>query len=92
MSFTSKTKEEIIDLKLNKAEVISEASAIIKNIGIIKDSIKVTTENEINIITNIIALFSFLFDFSLFLNIIINIIVTITNVNIATYIAVLPGM
>ena len=46
MSFTSKTKQEILKLNFNKAEVISEISAIIKNIGIVKDNIKITTENE----------------------------------------------
>ena len=46
MSFTSRTKEEILNLNLNKAEIISEISAIIMNIGIIKDNIKLTTENE----------------------------------------------
>ena len=46
MSFTSRTKEEVLNLKLNKAEIISELSAIIKNIGIIDDTIKITTENE----------------------------------------------
>lgn len=46
MSFTSKVKNEILYLKLNKAETISRVSAIIKNIGIINDKIKITTENE----------------------------------------------
>lgn len=47
MSFTSRTKEEVLSLKLNKAETISEISAIIKNIGSIGNTIKVTTENEL---------------------------------------------
>lgn len=47
MSFTSKTKDEIISLKFNKAEEISFTSAIIKNISIIDENIKVSTENEL---------------------------------------------
>ena len=47
MSFTSKTKDEIISLKFNKAEDISFTSAIIKNISIIDENIKVSTENEL---------------------------------------------
>lgn len=54
MSFTSRTKEEVINLTLNKAETISELSAIIKNIGNIGNSIKLTTENE--------ALANFIYD------------------------------
>ncbi len=47
MSFTSKTKDEIISLKFNKAEEISFASAIIKNIGIIDKNFRIITENEL---------------------------------------------
>lgn len=45
MSFTSTTKTEVSKLNLNKAETISELSALIKNIGTINNSIKITTEN-----------------------------------------------
>lgn len=45
ISFTSTTKTEVSKLNLNKAETISELSAIIKNIGIINENIKITTEN-----------------------------------------------
>ena len=45
MSFTSTTKTEISKLNLNKAESISQLSAIIKNIGVISDNLKITTEN-----------------------------------------------
>lgn len=45
MSFTSITKTEVSKINLNKAETISELSAIIKNIGTITNDIKITTEN-----------------------------------------------
>ena len=41
MSFTSTTKTEISKLNLNKAESISQLSAIIKNIGVISDNLKI---------------------------------------------------
>ncbi len=45
MSFTGIVKSEISKLETIEAENISELSAIIKNIGIITDYIKITTEN-----------------------------------------------
>lgn len=45
MSFTSIIKTEVSKANLSKAEVISELSAIIKNIGIIDNNLKITTEN-----------------------------------------------
>lgn len=45
MSFTSVVKNEISKLETIEAENISELSAIVKNIGIINDNIKITTEN-----------------------------------------------
>lgn len=44
MSFTSSIKSEI-SLDLSKVETVSFLSAIIKNIGVISDSLKITTEN-----------------------------------------------
>ncbi len=45
MSFTSIVKTEISKLTFGKAEIISELSAILKNIGVIDKTIKITTEN-----------------------------------------------
>lgn len=45
MSFTSIVKTEISKLNFGQAEIISELSAIIKNIGVINETIKITTEN-----------------------------------------------
>ena len=45
MSFTGIVKSEISKLETIEAENISELSAIIKNIGIVTDYIKITTEN-----------------------------------------------
>lgn len=45
MSFTSIIKTEASKVNLTKAEAISELSAIIKNIGIIDNNLKITTEN-----------------------------------------------
>ena len=45
MSFTSTVKTEVSKLQLTKAETISELSAIIKNIGVLNNSLKITTEN-----------------------------------------------
>ena len=45
MSFTSIVKTEISKLTFGKAEIISELSAILKNIGVIEKTIKITTEN-----------------------------------------------
>ena len=45
MSFTSVVKNEIINLEVNKLAKISELSALVKNTGIYRENIKVTTEN-----------------------------------------------
>lgn len=45
MSFTSIVKNEIINLEVNKLSKISELSALIKNTGIYRENIKITTEN-----------------------------------------------
>lgn len=45
MSFTAIIKEEITKVSKIKAEKISELSAIIRNNGILLDTIKITTEN-----------------------------------------------
>lgn len=45
MSFTSIVKTEISKLTFGKAEIISELSAILKNIGVIDKTIKIATEN-----------------------------------------------
>lgn len=45
MSFTSIVKTEISKLTFGKAEIISELSAILKNIGVIDKTINITTEN-----------------------------------------------
>ena len=45
MSFTSLIKTEISKINFDKAETISELSAIFKNIGVIDKTIKITTEN-----------------------------------------------
>ncbi len=46
MSFTSMVKNEISKLETIETDNISELSAIIRNIGIIEDKIKVITENS----------------------------------------------
>ena len=46
MSFTSVVKNELSKLELEKIEAITELSAILKNSAIIKESIKITTENS----------------------------------------------
>ena len=45
MSFTSIVKNEISKLDTKEIENITELSAIIKNIGIIDNNIKIQTEN-----------------------------------------------
>lgn len=45
MSFTSIVKNEISKLEAKEAENISELSAIFRNISIVQNSIKITTEN-----------------------------------------------
>ncbi|MFA5603833.1 MAG: DNA-binding protein WhiA [Bacilli bacterium] len=45
MSFTSIVKNEISKLESNEMEYIAELSAIFRNIGVINNSIKITTEN-----------------------------------------------
>ena len=45
MSFTSLIKTEVSKLSFSKAEKISELSAIIRNIGVINNGLKITTEN-----------------------------------------------
>ncbi len=45
MSFTSTVKNEVSKIETIKAERIAELSAIINNIGIINNGIKITTEN-----------------------------------------------
>lgn len=47
MSFTSTVKNEVSKLQLQDIENISELSAIIRNIGIINKTIKITSENVI---------------------------------------------
>lgn len=46
MSFTSTVKNEVSKLDINQAESITELSAIVKNIGIISSTIKITSENS----------------------------------------------
>lgn len=46
MSFTSTVKNEVSKLEIAAAESITELSSIIKNIGIVSDNIKVTSENS----------------------------------------------
>lgn len=46
MSFTSTVKNEIVNLEVNNPSKISELSAIIKNISIIDEIIRITTESE----------------------------------------------
>lgn len=46
MSFTSTVKNEVSTLKTIETENIAELSAIIRNIGSIAETIKITTENE----------------------------------------------
>ena len=46
MSFTSIVKTEVSKINVSKAETISELSAIIKNIGTIDKTLKITTENS----------------------------------------------
>lgn len=45
MSFTSNIKNEVSKLNLKKASAISMLSAVVKNIGIINEIVKITTEN-----------------------------------------------
>ncbi len=45
MSFTAQVKNEVSKLEINEVDIVTELSAIIKNTSIIKDSIKITTEN-----------------------------------------------
>ena len=45
MSFTSVVKNEVSKLQTEEIENISELSALIRNIGIINDTIKITSEN-----------------------------------------------
>lgn len=52
MSFTSIVKNEVSALEINEIELITELSAIIRNIGVIEDKIKITSENT-NVIKRI---------------------------------------
>lgn len=63
MSFTSIVKNEASKLEINKLESITELSAIIRNIGIIDENIKITSENA-SVARRIYNLIKFLFGIS----------------------------
>ena len=62
MSYTTKIKNEIVEIALEKSEALAELSAYIRNNGSISNNVLVLTTENINIKNKLIDLFEEIYE------------------------------